>query len=103
MEGYIQNKSSMWRHALKRSIAPGEKIPLDDLYEQYGIKHDIANDKSFVDWLRQVKLRNEEIWEIRYRGDEPDAGEKKRCPADEFAQGQRIGGLVRFSGQSCRH
>jgi len=70
MEGYIKNKSSMWRHALKRSIAPGEKITLDDLYEQYGIKHDITQGKPFVDWLRQIKLRNSEIWEIKYRGDE---------------------------------
>jgi len=70
MEGYVRNASPVWRHALKRSIAPGEKIPLDELYEQYGVKHGIEPDKSFADWLRQVKLRDTEIWEIRYKGDE---------------------------------
>lgn len=69
MEGYIKNESSMWRHALKRSIAPGEKVTLDDLYEQYGVKHGIEQGKPFVDWLRQVKLRDSGIWGIRYRGD----------------------------------
>jgi hypothetical protein len=70
MEGYIKNASPMWRHALKRSIGPGEKIPLDELYEQYGVKHNIEQGKSFVDWLRQVKLRDSDIWEIKYRGDQ---------------------------------
>lgn len=70
MEGYVKNASPTWRHAMKRSIGPGEKIPLDELYEQYGVKHGIEQGKSFVDWLRQVKLRDSEIWEIRYRGDQ---------------------------------
>ncbi len=70
MEGYIKNASSMWRHALKRSIGPGEKIPLDDIYEQYGVKHDIEQGESFISWLRQVKLRDAEVWEIKYRGDQ---------------------------------
>ena len=83
MEGYIKNASSMWRHALKRSIAPGEKIPLDDLYEQYGVKHDIEQGKSFVDWLRQVKLRDSDIWEIKYRGEQPTAAVVEEPPSEE--------------------
>jgi len=67
MEGYIKNTSPTWRHALKRSVGPGEKISLDDLYEQYGIKHDIKEGSQFVNWLRQVKLRNTDIWEIKYK------------------------------------
>jgi len=67
MEGYIKNNSPTWRHALKRSVGPGEKISLDDLYEQYGIKHDIEEGDQFVNWLRQVKLRNTDIWEIKYK------------------------------------
>lgn len=83
MEGYIKNKSSMWRHALKRSIAPGEKITLDDLYEQYGIKHDIEQGESFVDWLRQIKLRDSDIWEIKYRGDKSTTAVVKEPPSEE--------------------
>lgn len=71
MEGYVKNASSMWRHAMKRSIGPGQKVPLDDLYEQYGIKHGIDQGDLFVDWLRQVKLRDTTIWEIKYRKIQP--------------------------------
>ena len=70
MEGYVRNASPMWRHAMKRSIGPGEEIPLDEIYEQYGIKHDIDEGESFVNWLRQVKLRDSDVWEIKYRGDQ---------------------------------
>jgi len=64
MKGYIKNKSNVWRHALKRSIGPGAKVSLDELYEQYGKKHDLSENKEFVDWLRNVKLRDADVWEI---------------------------------------
>jgi hypothetical protein len=66
MQGYIMNKSSVWRHAMKRSIGPGEKIELDDLYEQYGKKHNLKKGKPFVEWLRQIKLRDNVVWEVSY-------------------------------------
>jgi len=64
MKGYVKNKSNTWRHALKRSIGPGAKVPLDELYEQYGKKHDLPANEEFVDWLRNIKLRDSNIWEI---------------------------------------
>lgn len=67
MEGYVKNISPLWRHAMKRAVAPGEKIELDDLYEQYGVKHGFDKGKTFVDWIRQVKLKDQFVWEIRYR------------------------------------
>jgi hypothetical protein len=66
MEGYVRNKSHIWRHAMKRAVAPNGKVQLDDLYKQYSIKHDIEEGKQFVEWLRQIKLRDESIWEIVY-------------------------------------
>jgi len=80
MEGYIRNASVTWRHALKRSISPGEKVTLDDLYAQYGVKHGIEKGKQFVDWLRQVKLRDSDIWEIRYKESASKAVSKKAVP-----------------------
>ena len=65
MEGYVRNKSPIWRHAMKRSVGPGEKIPLTDLYEQYGIKHNIEEGEPFIDWLRYVKLKDVNVWEIK--------------------------------------
>jgi len=51
---------------MKRSVGPGAKIPLDDLYEQYGVKHGIDEGKPFIDWLRYVKLKDINVWEIKY-------------------------------------
>jgi hypothetical protein len=72
MNGYVRNKSSIWRHAMKRSVGPGEKIPLKDLYQQYGIKHDLGEGKPFIEWLRYVKLKDINVWEIKYEEESED-------------------------------
>ncbi len=66
MEGYIENKMHTWTHALKRTIGPGVKISLDEIYEQYGSKHSLAEGEEFVDWLRNVKLSDTSRWNIIY-------------------------------------
>jgi len=66
MDGYVRNKSKSWCHAMKRSIGPGHKIPLDELFEQYGTKHDLKEGEPFVEWLRSVKLRDTVAWEVVY-------------------------------------
>lgn len=72
MKGYIKNKTPFWRHAMKRSVAPGQKIPLDELFEQYGKKYDIQPGKPFVDWLVNVKLsKMADMWELVYKGEDP--------------------------------
>jgi len=67
MNGYIRNKSGVWRHAMKRSIGPNHKISLDELYEDYGKKHDLKTGEQFAEWLRQVKLRDSSVWEVVYK------------------------------------
>jgi hypothetical protein len=69
MEGYVRNKTNIWRHAMKRAVAPNGKIELDDIYKQYSVKHDIEEGQPFVEWLRQIKLKNSDIWEIVYKED----------------------------------
>jgi len=69
MNGYVKNKSVSWRHAMKRSIGPGHQIPLDDIFEQYSSKHDLKEGKPFVEWLRTVKLRDRDVWEIVFIDD----------------------------------
>jgi len=64
MDGFVRNISNTWRHALKRSVAPGQKINLDVLYEEYGMKHGIKKGKDFVEWMRAVKLKDAGTWEI---------------------------------------
>jgi len=77
MNGYVKNKSNGWRHAMKRSVGPGHKIPLDELFEQYGEKHDIQEGKPFVDWLRQIKLPDRTVWEIVYQDEKKEEVNKK--------------------------
>jgi len=64
MKGNVVNTSTMWLHAMKRAVAPGGKIPLDELYDQYGKKHDLPKGKDFIEWLQNVKLRNNTNWKI---------------------------------------
>jgi hypothetical protein len=49
---------------MKRAVGPGQTIPLDELYEQYGKKHDIKKGKEFISWLQEVKLRDQNKWKI---------------------------------------
>jgi len=64
MNGYIRNKTATWVHAMKRNIGPNARVPLTALYEQYGEKHDLPAGPEFVAWLRNVKLRDKDQWEI---------------------------------------
>ena len=64
MKGYVINKASSWSHVMKRSVQPGEKIQLDELYLQYGKKYSLKEGIEFVNWVRDVKLRNDSRWGI---------------------------------------
>jgi len=68
MKGYVENKTPMWAHAMKRSIGPGAKVPLNDLYEQYGVKHGIEKGDEFVAWLKTVKLTDTNRWNVVFDG-----------------------------------
>ena len=70
MKGYVMNASPVWAHAMKRSIGPGAKIPLDELYEQYGVKHNIKEGGDFVAWLRNVKLKDTDRWKVVFENED---------------------------------
>lgn len=84
MNGYVRNKSASWRHAMKRSVGPGHKIPIDELYEQYGEKHDLKEGPPFVDWLRQIKLKDSSVWDVVYQ--EETTKKKAKVVRDEKAE-----------------
>jgi len=54
----------MWLHAMKRAIGPGTKVPLTELYDQYGPKHELEKGQEFVEWLKNVKLRGNDNWHV---------------------------------------
>jgi hypothetical protein len=64
MKGYIKNVASGWTHAFKRAVGPGQEITLDELYKQYGDKHNLKEGQEFVDWLKNVKIKNSDRWKI---------------------------------------
>ena len=64
MNGYVMNTTPGWTHAMKRSVGPGQKIPLDELFEQYGVKHDLNEGEDFANWLRTVKLKDNKKWRV---------------------------------------
>ena len=80
---------------MKRSVGPGATIPLDDLYDQYGKRHDLKKGKEFVHWLQEVKLRDRNKWQI-FKEDntiyeEVSSGKKLKAEEqEETVQGSNV-------------
>jgi len=87
MKGSVINTSSMWLHAMKRAVAPGGKIPLDELYDQYGKKHDLPKGDPFIAWLKDVKLKDNKNWKIILGEEKVEKTEEK---VNVTAQTERI-------------
>lgn len=64
MNGFVMNVTPTWKHAMKRAVSPCGKIPLDELFEQYGKNYELTEGTEFVQWLRDVKLRDHNTWSI---------------------------------------
>ena len=64
MNGYVMNITKTWMNAMKRAVGPGAKIPLAELYIQYGKKHNLAEGDEFIEWLKNVKLKDHDKWSV---------------------------------------
>lgn len=73
MNGYVKNMTHLWSHTMKRTVGPGAKIPLDEIYEQYGKRHNLKKGNEFIKWLEEVKLRDRNKWRIFTEDDKPYA------------------------------
>jgi hypothetical protein len=71
MNGYVKNMTHLWNHVMKRSIGPGATIPLQELYDQYGARHNLDEGPEFIQWLKDVKLRDRDKWRIFTDEDKP--------------------------------
>lgn len=71
MNGYVKNISKFPKYALKRHFLSGSRASLDELYLQYGEKHKLKEGEEFVKWLREVKLKDDTIWQINFEPDGP--------------------------------
>ena len=94
MKGYVKNMTHLWSHTMKRSVGPGATIPLDELYEQYGSRHNIKKGKEFIQWLQEVKLRDRNKWRIFTEEDKPYAevssGKEKPAEQKVTVQGSNV-------------
>jgi len=54
----------LWSHVMKRAVGPGANILLQDIYDQYGKKHNLRSKKEFIKWLQDVKLRDKDKWQV---------------------------------------
>jgi hypothetical protein len=77
---------------MKRSVGPGATIPLDELYEQYGKRHNLKKGKEFIQWLKEVKLRDNNKWKIFTEDNKPV--EKVSPEVDEKTPEQVQGSTV---------
>lgn len=67
LKGYLENISDQTFYALKRSIKPGDRVPLEYVYNIVcsadGADH--KKDKSFVDVVKE-KFNNGLVWNVVY-------------------------------------
>lgn len=49
VKGYVTNNTGRSRHIFKRTVYPGQKVPLDVVYS--ALKKKVPDGASFVDWL----------------------------------------------------
>jgi len=84
MDGYVKNTSASWVHCMKRKIRPNGKVELDDLYKQYGEKHGLAEGEEFINWLRDIKLRDRKVWKVvLFEEKEKENNIKEDVPEEE--------------------
>ena len=76
--GYVKNKSHLGSHIMKRYVAPNGKIPLEELYEQYGERYSLDKDEGFIQWLKDVKLRDKSKWGIVFEEKQPEGPKLSR-------------------------
>ena len=82
MNGYVKNMTHLWSHTMNRTVGPGATIKLDDLYEQYGKRHNLKKGNEFVNWLQEVKLRDKNKWRI-FKADDKPYEEALKKPTEE--------------------
>jgi len=79
---------------MKRTVGPGQKIPLDEIYEQYGKRHNLKKGNEFIKWLEEVKLRDRNKWCIFTEDDKPyvevSLGQESKEDKEVTVQGSNV-------------
>ena len=86
MEGYLRNKFHIGSHIMKRYIEPNGKVPLEELYVQYGDKYNLKRGEDFIFWLREVKLKDKDKWEVVEKDEVEEVKVKKSNSTQEESE-----------------
>lgn len=109
MNSYVKNVSRDWAYIMKRTVRPGGEIPVSELYEQYGEKHNIDKGDAFVDWLANVKLRNNGKFKLVFEAEPKKEGESAKPSSGNsggvvpmVAKGLQVEDIVGLSVRKAR-
>jgi len=86
MDGYVRNTNNGWIHIFKQDLGPNGTLSLDKLYETYGKKNGLSEGDEFIDWLKNVKLKNREGCKLEY-----DPLTVEKSPKEEGASESKPG------------
>lgn len=79
--GHVINNTGRAKHAFKRNVQPGMKIPLKSLYKHYKYKYQGEFDAAFLDWLDKNKISKMDGFEIVVKDiDEPEKDQPVNTP-----------------------
>lgn len=56
IKGYVINNLGRGKHVFKRSVPPGSKVPLEQLFSLYSRQYSGNFDTGFLDWLDENKI-----------------------------------------------
>lgn len=100
MKGFVRNTTHLWAHAMKRAIGPGAKVSLQELYEQYGKKHDLKPGEEFTRWLQDVKLRDREKWQIFDENGNPFGGVSEKVESKDDQKTANVVAVDKSRGEN---
>jgi hypothetical protein len=66
VKGCVVNNSGRYKHIFKRTVRPGEKVQLKDLYKTYKNKCDCEFNYEFIAWLKENKIPEEGGWDLEF-------------------------------------
>ena len=70
MKGYVKNMSISPFYVMKRSVATGDIIPIEDIVRRYLEVSGAKDAKSFVAWLKKYVFEGAGVWEINIVDDD---------------------------------
>ena len=99
MNGYVQNLTPVYKYAFKMHIAPNQKVPLDDLYANYGVRHGIEEGLEFAEWIRNVKVKDQKTWAVVFEDVSLMVGTQTKSTSEKSGTSKKETGVATIEGE----